>query len=77
MKEFLKRIKLLDHLTTSLELEKNEFVTRFKEHVDEGDMGFFDLTFEVFSTSKNEYIGAYCRDCSESTSFIIRSNFGS
>ena len=57
MKEFLKKIKLIEYLTTELEIQKNEFVTNFKEHVDEGSTGFLSETFDMFSSSKNEYKG--------------------
>lgn len=57
MEEFLKKLKLIDHLTTEVEIQKMEFVTRFKENVDEGSTGFMSDTFDVFSLSKNEYKG--------------------
>lgn len=57
MKELLRRLKLIDHLTTEIEIQKNDFVTRFKENVDKGSTGFMAGTFDVFSSSKNEYKG--------------------
>ncbi|TXE02275.1 hypothetical protein [Algoriphagus aquimarinus] len=57
MKGFLIKIKLLEHLTTEIEIQKNEFVSNFKKHVDEGDTGIFSDTFDIFSSSKNEYKG--------------------
>lgn len=57
MKEFLKKIKLIDILTLELDSTKSEFISRFKPHVDEGDIGIFSSFFEVFSSSKNEYKG--------------------
>jgi hypothetical protein len=57
MKEFLKRLKLIDHLTTELQISKSDFVKKLKEHVDEGDTGVFLSAFEVFSSSKKEYKG--------------------
>ncbi len=57
MKECLKKIKLLEHLTTELEIPKNVFVSNFKQAVDEGSTGLFTNSFEVFSSSNNEYKG--------------------
>ena len=57
MKEFLRKIKLIESLTTELSIQKNEFVKTFKENVDEGSTGFMSDSFDVFSSSKNEYKG--------------------
>ncbi len=57
MKELLKNIKLLDHWTTELEIQKAEFVSKLKEHVDEGGIDLFSESFDVFISSKNEYKG--------------------
>lgn len=57
MKELLNRLKLIDYLTTEIEIQKSEFVTRFKENVDEGSTGIMSDTLDVFSSSKNEYKG--------------------
>lgn len=57
MKEFLKKIKLIEHFTTDIEIQKNEFIPKFKQNVDEGSTGLFSETFDVFSSSKNEYKG--------------------
>lgn len=57
MKEFLKKIKLIEYLTTEIEIQKNEFVLKFSQHVDEGNIGAFSSPFEAFSSSKNEYKG--------------------
>ncbi|UII26074.1 hypothetical protein LVD15_22650 [Fulvivirga maritima] len=57
MKEFLRSIKLVDNLTTELNIQKSEFVKTFKAHVDEGSTGFGSDAFDVFSSSKNEYKG--------------------
>jgi hypothetical protein len=58
VKEFLKKIKLIQFFTTEIEISKNEFVSKFKEQVDEGSTGIFSNPFEVFSSSKNEYKGS-------------------
>ena len=39
-------------------MEKNDFVTRFKGHVDKGGIGPFDGIFDPFSSSKNDYRGS-------------------
>lgn len=57
MKDFLKKIKVLDTLTTELEIDKNTFVSKLKEHVDQGSTGLLTNPFEVFSSSKNEFKG--------------------
>ena len=57
MKEFLKKIKLIEYLTTDVDIQKTEFVSKFRQHVDEGSTGMFFDTFDVFSSSKNEYKG--------------------
>ena len=58
MKEFLRKLKLVDHLTVELEIEKSDFVERFKQVVDFGSVGEFGSLFDLFSRSKNEYIGS-------------------
>ncbi len=57
MKEFLQKIKLIDHLTTELEIQKSDFLSNFKSCVDEGNIGYFFGAFDVFSSGKNEYKG--------------------
>jgi hypothetical protein len=57
MSNFLKRINLIDNLSTELEISKHDFVTRLKENVDEGDIDSFSDMFDIFSSSENEYKG--------------------
>jgi hypothetical protein len=57
MKEFLKRIKLIDYLTVNLELSKKDFVERLSSIVDEGEAEVFSNSLNIFSSSKNEFIG--------------------
>jgi hypothetical protein len=57
MKEFLKRIKLIDYLTVNLGISRKEFVERLSSVVDEGKINRFSNPFEIFSSSKNEFIG--------------------
>ena len=67
MKSILKRLRLVDHLTTEIPIEKKDFVDRLTRNVDQGDIGTFLSAFEVFSSSKNEYKGTVTFD-----SFKIR-----
>jgi hypothetical protein len=57
MKEFLKKLKLIDYLTTELHISINEFVDKLNAIVDKSDFGFFSNTFDAFSSSKNELKG--------------------
>lgn len=57
MKDFLKKLKLIDYLNTELEIDKHDFVNRLKANVDEGGTGMFSEAFDAFSSSKNEYKG--------------------
>ncbi|MFI2743567.1 hypothetical protein ACG2LH_12565 [Zhouia sp. PK063] len=57
MKELLKKLKLIDYLQTELVIQKNDFVNKLRYHVDEGSIGIFSDTFDIFSSSKNEYKG--------------------
>ena len=57
MREILRKLKLVEYLTTELNIDKNEFVRNFREQVDHGDVGFMSGAFDVFSSSKNEYKG--------------------
>ena len=57
MKEFLEKIRLIEHLTTEVEIQKSEFVATLERNVDKGGLDFFSDAFDVFSSSKNEYKG--------------------
>ena len=57
MKEFLKRLKLIDYLTIALPTNKTDFVNRLYEVTDIGSTGMFSDTFDIFSSSKNEFKG--------------------
>lgn len=48
---------MIDHLTTELEISRNDFVNKLKEHVDDGGVGFLSDMFDVFSSGKNEFKG--------------------
>lgn len=57
MEDFLKKLKLIDYLTTNLQISKTEFVQRLSLITDEGNTGIFSNTFDAFSSSKNEFKG--------------------
>jgi hypothetical protein len=57
MDEFLKKIKLKDHFTVELEVERHLFVDRLMSVVDPGDTGTLFSAFEGLSSSKKEYKG--------------------
>lgn len=58
MKDFLRKIRLIDSFSTEIEIEKAVFVKRFKDHVDEGSTGIMFSAFEAFSSGKNEFKGS-------------------
>ncbi len=53
MREFLQKIKLIDHLTTEVQMPVTEFVDKLEKVVDKGETGFYSNAFEAFSGSKN------------------------
>ena len=57
MNKFLKRIKLIDHFTIELHIQKREFVDQLKKQVDEAEIGIISDLFDVFSSHRNEYKG--------------------
>jgi hypothetical protein len=57
MKEFLRKVKIVDNLKTEIEIQKTEFVSRFRKNVDEGSIGFMSDTFDIFSSSENQFKG--------------------
>ncbi|MBK6282596.1 MAG: hypothetical protein IPF54_07960 [Draconibacterium sp.] len=71
MNHFLEKIKLIDHLRTELDIQKEEFVKILKSKVDEGDYGLLISGFDIFSSSKNEFKGYV--DCDK---FKIRKRRG-
>ncbi len=62
MKSILEKLKLTDHLTTELVIDKQDFVKRFISNIDQGDTGVFFSAFEVFSSSNNQYKGTVSFD---------------
>jgi len=57
MKAFLKKLKLVDHLTTELEIQKNEFVIKFQKQVEQANIGLFSDYVDIFSSNKKAYKG--------------------
>jgi hypothetical protein len=62
MKSLLERLKLIDHLTTEISIDKRDFVEKLKKNVDQGNTGTLFSAFEAFSSSKNEYKGTVTPD---------------
>ena len=58
MKNFLKRLKLIDYLESEIEIDQSEFLLKLRENVDKGDTGFLSGFFDIFSSSKNEFKGS-------------------
>jgi len=57
MNEFLKKIKLIDNFTTTLQLSKQDFVHRLAQITEKGSASAFSDPFEAFSSSKSEFKG--------------------
>ncbi|SDI45981.1 hypothetical protein [Winogradskyella thalassocola] len=58
MEDFLRRIKLIDTFSTTLNVSRSEFISALRNNVDEADIdSIFSGAFEVFTSSKNLYKG--------------------
>lgn len=57
MKALLKRLKLIDHLSMALPINKIDFIGRLYNITDAGGVGVFSNFFDLFSSSKNEFKG--------------------
>ena len=57
MNKFLTKLKLLKESTIELPVEKYDFVSILKSHVDEKDLGYFSDMGDVFYSSDAEYKG--------------------
>ncbi|PUU70579.1 hypothetical protein DBB36_08070 [Flavobacterium sp. WLB] len=55
MDNFLRKINLVKDITIELPVSKIDFTEKFRNNVDEYDLGF--VPFEAFQSSKNEYKG--------------------
>jgi hypothetical protein len=62
MKGFLRKIKLIDHFTTELEIDKNTFVDRLSAITDEGSTGLFSNPFDIFTSNKKTFKGRVTLD---------------
>ncbi len=57
MKEFLKKLKLIQYLTFEIDIQRSDFVKKLRNIVDEEEISILSDPFEAFSRSKNEYKG--------------------
>jgi ABC-type multidrug transport system fused ATPase/permease subunit len=57
MKTFLEKIKLIQYTSIELNTEKNDFVRKLRQNIDESDLSWGSSMFEAFSSSKNDYKG--------------------
>jgi hypothetical protein len=55
MTNFLRKINLIQDLNFKLNVSKIDFTTKFRDNVDESNLGY--EPFEVFKSSSNEYKG--------------------
>ncbi len=62
MKEYLQKLKLIDHFTIDLEISRHEFVRKLTALVEEGSIGVFSGFGEAFSRSKKEFRGTVTAD---------------
>jgi hypothetical protein len=60
--DFLRKINLIDHLTTNLKMTKKDFAEKLSQIIDVGSTGIFANPFEAFSASKNEFKGQVAHD---------------
>lgn len=57
MENLLKKLKLIENTTTTLQLSKVEFIKKLNEITEPGDTGFLSSSFDIFSSSKKEFKG--------------------
>lgn len=57
MKEFLRKIKLIDDWTTHLPISQQDFVDRLSAITEERELGLFSDAFMPFKSSQKEYAG--------------------
>ncbi|TCI85907.1 hypothetical protein [Tenacibaculum sp. M341] len=57
MKEFLQKIGLIKRTYIELKTEKNEFVKKLRNSVDESNLGWTSSFLEPFFSSENDYKG--------------------
>ena len=58
MNNFLRKINLIEDVQFELQTSKTDFIRKFKQNVENSDLGFnFFEGFEAFSSNKQEYKG--------------------
>jgi hypothetical protein len=57
MKDLLRKLKLIDNFTTSINISKIEFIEKLTAITDKGNFGMFSDTFDAFSSNKKEFKG--------------------
>ena len=57
MKEYLRKLKLVDTLSMEIDISQIEFVEKLQNIVDKGSIGLFAEPFEMLNSGKNEYKG--------------------
>jgi hypothetical protein len=57
MKEFLRKIKLVDNLTTHLKMSQQDFANKLSAITEEKKIGLFSNSFEAFSSNNAEFVG--------------------
>lgn len=57
MKDLKSKLKLVDHFSTEIEIQKMDFIKKLDAVVDEGRIDLFSDAFDMFSGSKNIYKG--------------------
>ena len=62
MKNILKRLKLYDNQTTTLPINRLEFVNRLNELVEEGSTSMVSDSFDAFDRSNKEFKGSIFED---------------
>lgn len=57
MEVFLRKIKLIQNLSTELDIPKDVFVAKLKEQMDDGGVSWISDLFNELTSQGNEYIG--------------------
>jgi Ca2+-binding EF-hand superfamily protein len=58
MEKLLRNLKLKDDFTITIPIMKSDFVNKLRRNMDEGSTSSIFPFFEVFSSSKNQYVGS-------------------
>ncbi len=57
MKDAFRKLKIIETLSIELEIQKNDFVSKLRDNVDQGGTSFLSDAWDIFSRSKNEFKG--------------------